>query len=137
MPTPVLSEVLVHADDAAPSYLAILGNTSRFRIVPFEERAAIELAEMTRRAHEAGDLRAGTDATRAQLKFDRQILAVARVEGENHVYTDDHNMRTFAEAEDEASRLAATIEFAEFEDSRLHQLAVVKAVETIGEAASQ
>ena len=38
---------------------------------------------------------------------------------------------------DEASRLAATITFSEFEASRLHQLAVVKAVETIGEAASQ
>ena len=99
VPTPVLSEVLVHADNAAPSYLDTLRNTSRFRIAPFEERAAIELAEMTRRAHDTGDLRAGTDATRAQLKFDRQILAIARVQGENHVYTDDRNMRTFANAE--------------------------------------
>ena len=38
---------------------------------------------------------------------------------------------------DEASRLAAKITYSEFEDSRLHQLALVKAVETIGEAASQ
>ena len=99
VPTPVLSEVLVHAADAAPSYLDILGKTSRFRIVPFDERAAIELAEMTRRARATGNLRAGTDATRAQLRFDRQILAIARVQGENHIYTDDGNMRTFAEAE--------------------------------------
>ena len=59
----------------------------------------MELAEMTRRAYAKGDLRAGTDATRARLKFDRQILAIARVQGESHVYTDDDNMRTFAEAE--------------------------------------
>ena len=99
VPTPVLSEVLVHADNAGPSYLEILGKTSRFRIAPFDEKAAIELAEMTRRAYAKGDLRAGTDATRARLKFDRQILAIARVQSENHVYTDDRNMRTFAKAE--------------------------------------
>lgn len=98
VPTPVLSEVLVHADDAASDYLDLLGKTSPFRIVPFDELAAIELAEMTRQAHTAGDLRAGTDATRAQLRFDRQILAIARVQREHHVYTDDGNMRTFAKA---------------------------------------
>lgn len=96
--TPVLSEVLVHAGDAAQSYFDILNNTSRFRIVPFGARAAIELAEMTREAHITGDLRVGTDATRAQLRFDRQILAIARVEQDNHIYTDDGNMCTFARA---------------------------------------
>ena len=97
VPTPVLSEVLVHAGEATQSYLKSLGNTSRFRIEPFDDRAAIELAEMTRRAYASGDLQAGTDATRARLKFDRQILAIARVQRENHVYTDDGNMRAFAE----------------------------------------
>ena len=38
---------------------------------------------------------------------------------------------------DDAVRFASTLTFAEFENSRLHQMAVVKAVETIGEAASQ
>lgn len=38
---------------------------------------------------------------------------------------------------DEASRLAAAITFSEFEASRLHQLAIFKAVETVGEAASK
>ena len=33
------------------------------------------------------------------MRFDRQILAIARVQGENHIYTDDGNMRTFAETE--------------------------------------
>ena len=99
VPTPVLSEVLVHADEAAPEYLSILSETSRFRIVPFDERAAIELAEMTRRALSKGDLRAGTNSTRAKLKFDRQILAIARVEDECHIYTDDGDMCKVARAE--------------------------------------
>lgn len=99
VPTPVLSEVLVQAGAAVPSYLEILGNTSRFRIAPFDQRAAIELAEMTRRAVAQGDLRAGADVTRAQLRFDRQILAIAKAQDETHVYTDDGNMRRFAENE--------------------------------------
>ena len=38
---------------------------------------------------------------------------------------------------DDAVRFASTLTFAEFEVSRLHQMVIVKAVETIGEAASQ
>ena len=99
IPTPVLSEVLVGADGAGPQYLNILSNTSRFRIAPFDERAAIELAEMTRKARSSGDLRAGTALTRAQLRFDRQILAIARVQNQRHIYTDDGNMAKVAVAE--------------------------------------
>lgn len=99
IPTPVLSEVLVGADGAGPRYLDILGNTSRFRIAPFDERAAIELAEMTRKAHSGGSLRAGTNVTRARLKFDRQILAIARVQNEKHIYTDDGKMSATAKAQ--------------------------------------
>lgn len=70
IPTPTLSEVLVHAGEAGPRYLEILNGTRCFRIEPFDQRAAVELAAMTRDAIAAGDLRAGTDATRAKLKFD-------------------------------------------------------------------
>ena len=44
------------------------------------------------------------------------------------------DMLTYA---DEAVQLASPLTFSDFEASRLHQLAIVKAVETIGEAASQ
>ena len=71
---------------------------SRFRIAPFDERAAIEFAEMTRKAHTSGDLHAGANITRARLKFDRQVLAIARVQNEKHIYTDDGNMAKVAAA---------------------------------------
>lgn len=99
VPTPVLSEVLVNAGSAAEDYMALLCNNSRFRVAQFGQRAAIELSMMLRRAHERGDWRAGIKVTRAEMKFDRQILAIARVEGENHIYTDDGPMSTFAEVE--------------------------------------
>ena len=89
IPTPALSEVLVHAGDAGPQYLEILNGTRCFRVVPFDQRAAVELAAMTRDAIGAGDLRAGTEATRAKLKFDRQIIAITRTEGQTTIYSDD------------------------------------------------
>ena len=84
IPTPALSEVLVHADAAGPQYLDILNRTACFRIASFDQRAAVELATMTGETLETGSLRAGTNITRAKLKFCRQILAIARTEGANH-----------------------------------------------------
>lgn len=100
IPTPALSEVLVHAGKAGPRYLEVLNGTRCFRIEPFDQRAAVELAAMTRDAIAAGDLRAGTDATRAKLKFDRQIVAIARTQGQKTIYSDDGDIAKLAEALD-------------------------------------
>jgi len=89
IPTPALSEVLVHAGEASPQYLNILQGTRCFRIELFDLRAAVELATMTRDAIAAGDLRAGAQTTRAKLKFDRQIIAITRVQGQKTIYSDD------------------------------------------------
>ena len=97
IPTPALSEVLVHADEAGPQHLDILNSTSRFRIEPFDQRAAVELAAMTRGALQKGDLRSGTQATRAKLKFDRQIIAIARTQNETTIYSDDEDIEKLAE----------------------------------------
>lgn len=97
IPTPALSEVLVHADEAGPEYLEILNTTRCFRIEPFDQRAAVELATMTREALREGDLRAGTQATRAKLKFDRQIIAIARTQSQTTIYSDDEDISTLAE----------------------------------------
>ena len=98
VPTPVLSEVLVHAGDAGPGYLELLSNNRCFRIEPFDQRAAVELAAITHNAVTAGDLRAGTDATRAKLKFDRQIIAIALTRGETTIYSDDGDIARLGEA---------------------------------------
>ena len=97
IPTPALSEVLVHANDAGPRYLQILNTTRCFRIEPFDQRAAVELAAMIREALQEGNLRAGTQATRAKLKFDRQIIAIARTQNETAIYSDDRDIATLAD----------------------------------------
>ena len=92
IPTPALSEVLVHAGEAIPEYLDILNTRRCFRIEAFDQRAAVEHAVMTRDAISAGDLRAGTGATRAKIKFDRQIIAIARTQSQTTIYSDDNGI---------------------------------------------
>lgn len=41
--------------------------------------------------------RSATAATHAKLKYDRQIVAIAKVEGARLLYTDDRDQRAFAE----------------------------------------
>lgn len=96
VPTPALSEVLVGAGDTAPQYLDILSRSPRFKIVPFGTRAAVEAAAAHREAIRAGDKREGSDAPWAKVKFDRQIVAIAKVEGVDVIYSNDDDIRRFS-----------------------------------------
>lgn len=60
-----------------------------FRIEPFDTLAAIELAAMTRTALASGDKKGGVDAPWQKVKFDRQIVAIARVTRATAIYSDD------------------------------------------------
>ena len=108
IPTPALSECLVHAGPAGPEYLAILGKQSCFRVASFDERAAVEAAARTYQARQRGQRKGGAPETsKAKIKFDRQIVAIATVEGAASVYSDDSEVRGYArEAGMEAYRLA-------------------------------
>jgi predicted nucleic acid-binding protein len=96
IPTPVLSEVLVRAGDAAPAYLEELNRSARFRIASFDIRAAVELAALTREALEGGDKREGATAPWQKVKVDRQIVAIARTEEAATIYSDDDDVQRFA-----------------------------------------
>jgi predicted nucleic acid-binding protein len=94
VPTPALSEVLIGAGDAAPQYLEILSRTSRFRLAAFGERAAVEAAARHREALRAGDKKEGA-ADWSKVKFDRQIVAIAKVEGAERIYSNDVDIKRF------------------------------------------
>jgi len=99
IPTPVLSEVLVHAGDALPSYLNILNQQATFRIASFDQRAAIETARAVSDALKRGSHRvdnANPDAARTKIKFDRQIVAIAKTEGAHTLYSDDNDVHNYA-----------------------------------------
>lgn len=97
VPTPALSEVLVLAEDAGPAMLDRISRSSRIRVADFDTRAAVEVAAMTREALRQGDKFGGSDSPWQKVKVDRQIIAIARVNGASTIYSDDKNLAKFAE----------------------------------------
>jgi predicted nucleic acid-binding protein len=90
IPAPVLSELLVFAGPDAPDYLIKIRESSMLRVEPFDERAAIELADMEITARSKGNKRGSATGSEWQkVKFDRQIVAIAKANGASAVYTDD------------------------------------------------
>ncbi len=98
IPTPALCEVLIGAADAAPAYLEILSRHARFKIAPFGERAAVEAAARHREAMGRGDKKEGS-ANWSKVKFDRQIVAIAKVEGAERIYSNDGDIRRIGTGE--------------------------------------
>lgn len=99
VPTPALSELLVRAGDAGPKYLDIIARSKFFRVVEFGTRAAVEAAALTRDAIARGGKRGATPGVEwAKVKFDRQIVAIARVAGAATIYTNDDQLARHARA---------------------------------------
>jgi hypothetical protein len=97
IPTPALSETLVRAEASeAQQIIEKINKFSVFRIEPFDTRAAIEVASMTREAIGGRSKRAGSAATWAKLKYDRQIVAIAKVCGATTIYSDDRDIRSLS-----------------------------------------
>jgi len=97
IPSPALAEVLVSAGDALEEWLSIINTTSVFEVVDFDQRAAIELAMMEQNAHNQGDKKGGAQGTWAKVKFDRQIIAIAKVHRVAAIYSDDKDVKAWAE----------------------------------------
>jgi predicted nucleic acid-binding protein len=98
IPTPVLSEILIKAGLAGPKYIDILRQHSQFKIASFDERSAIECAAQLADAKSQGDKKAGSASTWAKVKFDRQIVAIAVVNGVERIYSSDEDIEKYAVA---------------------------------------
>lgn len=97
IPAPSLAEVLVYGGSAAAEWLSILNTSRHIVIAPFDERAAIEYSVMERMR--VAGLRTGS--SRPKAKFDQQIVAIARVEGAERIYSDDGDIRRLWMDEDQ------------------------------------
>jgi rRNA-processing protein FCF1 len=88
IPTPVLAEYLVEGGPDKDKRLQIFGNSRVFSVAAFDQRAAIECAMI-----EDGDSKKGRkltpNETKAKVKFDRQVIAVAKAHRAHSVYTGD------------------------------------------------
>jgi predicted nucleic acid-binding protein len=96
LPTPALSEVLVRSGADAIKVVEKFKEFSVFEILPFDELSAIEVAILTRNALDSGDKKSGSLEPWSKVKYDRQIIAIARVRQATAIYTDDHGLRNLA-----------------------------------------
>jgi len=92
IPTPALSEALVVVAPDIQRYLDEFANQAYFKVVPFGERAAIEVALRVKAAVNKGDKREGVPAAWDKVKYDRQIAAIAKVEGASVIYSTDRDI---------------------------------------------
>jgi len=96
VPTPVLSEFLIFANKDSSAYLERLGGMRSFLIKPFDEMAAIELATAEVEDRSKGDKRGGSAGIWTKIRFDRQIVAIAKTNGAKRIYSDDEDLARFA-----------------------------------------
>lgn len=116
IPTPVLFELLALAGAAAPNYFETLSKSSFFRIVGFDQRAALEAASLLREgAAGTAMASAGAGLGRGDLSQSLgpsdlvrlQIVAIAKVHGADTLYAEDPALRRLAQNHGiEARRLA-------------------------------
>jgi hypothetical protein len=97
IPTPALSETLIRAGtEASVQIVEYINKYAVFRVEAFDARAAIELATISREALGRKGKRGGSTAVWAKVKFDRQIVAIAKVVGATEIYSDDGDIATLA-----------------------------------------
>lgn len=95
LPTPALSETYSCVDN--PSKLAqAISEYHCFRPAPFDNRSALELAEIIQSALQSCDKRSGSNEPYQKIKFDRQIVVIAKAHNAEILYTDDNAQTTFA-----------------------------------------
>jgi hypothetical protein len=88
----VLGEFLAYARNDGPTYLAELTTSDVFDIQPFDERAAIESAALFIKAKDAGNKKAGAKGDWQTIKVDWQIVAIAKVNRADIVYSNDGDL---------------------------------------------
>jgi hypothetical protein len=95
IPTPCLAELLCAVPDVSKA-IEEIDRSGAFQPAPFDARCSIELADEIRKSRSNGDKKGGVKAGWSEIKFDRQIAVIAKVNGADIFYTDDQNQSEFA-----------------------------------------
>ena len=98
VPTPVIAEYLVRADEAGISSLNTFERQAHIAMAVFDRAAAFECAMLDRAAILApqGDKRDGSNEPWQKIKVDRQVVAIGKVHGAVLVVSQDKGVRTAA-----------------------------------------
>lgn len=90
VPTPVLAELLSFERVNLETALNLVKGLAGIRVEPFGERAAVECALMLRRTGRGA-------GPKTKVKFDHQIVAIAKAIGADVVYSDDKGVQALCE----------------------------------------
>ncbi|SRR6266566_1842829 len=100
IPAPALSELLIAVGHSRKQILHELTHNPKFLIAPFETRAALELSLMAEDSLvRTGKKRGDAEGTWAKVKFDWQIVAIAKVCNVSTIYSEDPDIRKLAASE--------------------------------------
>jgi hypothetical protein len=88
IPTPVLSEFLVGAGQNRHEYIEKFISSRHFTIAEFDMLAAIELA-LLNDPDLNSQKRLNDTLTKAKIRFDRQVISIAKVRGAKTIYAGD------------------------------------------------
>lgn len=98
IPAPALTEFLYLVEDAGPGYVQTIDKKASFEVAPYDEKAAIEAAEIMKKFKKEDGRPSGRgEGARQTVKVDQQIVAIAKAEGVDCLYTADHGMFKMAQ----------------------------------------
>lgn len=99
IPAPAFAEAIVKIEPSAvQQHLTIIERSRFIRIAEFNKLAALELAAMQRSLIDTFPrrLRKSETSTRSKVKFDQQIVSIAKVERADVLVSDDDGLVAFA-----------------------------------------
>jgi hypothetical protein len=99
IPAPALAEFLVVVEEAGPGYIQTIDKKASFEVAEFDEKAAIEAADIIRAfVKEFGHKKGPGEGDWQKVKVDQQIVAIAKAEAADCLYCADRGMVKMAVA---------------------------------------
>lgn len=99
VPDPALAELLIAVGHSRKEILNLLTKNPKFWLAPFDTRAALELSLIAESAvKKTGKKKGDSGGTWAKVKFDWQIIAIARVCGVSTIYSEDDDIHKLAKS---------------------------------------
>jgi predicted nucleic acid-binding protein len=95
IPAPALSEILILAGSEGPTFVDEINSTSVFKVADFNQLAAIEAAAIHTALVKAKTK--NISGSKVKTKYDVQIVAIAKVNGAEIIYSEDGDIEKLAE----------------------------------------